>query len=192
MKPRPNIQLIEDDLSIAASLEKELRAEGYDVAIATRGDEGLDAAVKDPCDLVITDLKMPGLSGLQLVEKLHSAKPKLPIIMITAFGTTETAIEATKLGAYDYLLKPFDTAELLSLVASAVASKRMMSEPLELGRAEPSQSAIVGSCRAMQARCWKVSCSATSGALSPALMRVALAGSSKPIEAQSSWTKSET
>jgi DNA-binding NtrC family response regulator len=151
MKARPKIQIIEDDSSIAASLKKELHAEGYDVAIATRGDDGLAAAVEEPCDLVITDLKMPGLSGLQLVERLHAAKPKLPIIMITAFGTTETAIEATKLGAYDYLLKPFDTAELLKLVAAAVASSRMMSEPLELGKAEPSQSAIIGSCRAMQA-----------------------------------------
>ena len=151
MKARPKIQIVEDDSSIAASLKKELQAEGYEVAIATRGDDGLAAAVKDSCDLVITDLKMPGLSGLQLVEKLHAAKPKLPIIMITAFGTTETAIEATKLGAYDYLLKPFDTAELLKLVAAAVACSRMMSEPLELGKAEPSQSAIIGSCRAMQA-----------------------------------------
>ncbi|HEV2211174.1 MAG TPA: sigma-54 dependent transcriptional regulator [Verrucomicrobiae bacterium] len=151
MKARPKIQLIEDDASIAASLKKELHTEGYDVAIAMRGDDGLTAAINDSCDLVITDLKMPGLSGLQLVEKLHAAKPKLPIIMITAFGTTETAIEATKLGAYDYLLKPFDTSELLKLVASAVASSRMMSEPLELGKAEPSQSAIIGSCRAMQA-----------------------------------------
>jgi DNA-binding NtrC family response regulator len=151
MKARPKIQLIEDDSSIAASLKKELHAEGYDVAISTRGDDGLAAALEEPYDLVITDLKMPGLSGLQLVERLHAAKPKLPVIMITAFGTTETAIEATKLGAYDYLLKPFDMAELLKLVAAAVASSRMMSEPLELGKAEPSQSAIIGSCRAMQA-----------------------------------------
>ncbi len=151
MKARPKIQLIEDDSGIAAALKKELYAEGYDVTIAARGDEGLAAAANEPCDLVITDLKMPGLSGLELVERLHTAKPKLPIIMITAFGTTETAIEATKLGAYDYLLKPFDTAELLKLVATAVASSRMMSEPLELGTAEPSRSAIIGSCRAMQA-----------------------------------------
>ena len=70
---------------------------------------------KNSCDVVLTDLKMPGLSGLELVEQLHAAKPKLPIIMMTAFGTTETAIEATKLGAYDYLLKPFEMGELLDL-----------------------------------------------------------------------------
>ena len=67
-------------------------------------------AQSEPWDVVLTDLKMPGLSGLELIEQLHAAKPKLPIIMMTAFGTTETAIEATKLGAYDYLLKPFDMA----------------------------------------------------------------------------------
>jgi DNA-binding NtrC family response regulator len=151
MKTRPNIQLIEDDSGIASALKKELQAEGYEVSVATRGDDGLSAALEQPCDVVITDLKMPGLSGLELVEKLHAAKPKLPIIMITAFGTTETAIEATKLGAYDYLLKPFDTSEMLKLVAEAVGSSRLMSEPLHLGRAGPDQSAIVGSSRAMQA-----------------------------------------
>jgi nitrogen regulation protein NR(I) len=150
MKSQPKILLIEDDSGISLALKKELEAEGYDVHLAARGDEGLAVALQQPCDVVITDLKMPGLSGLQLVERLHAAKPKLPIIMITAFGTTETAIEATKLGAYDYLLKPFDMAELLQLVAKAVASSRMMSEPLELGNAGPAQSGIVGSCRAMQ------------------------------------------
>ncbi len=151
MKSRPKIQIIEDDPGIASALKKELHTEGYDAAVASRGDEGLAVALEQPFDLVITDLKMPGLTGLELVEKLHAAKPKLPIIMITAFGTTETAIEATKLGAYDYLLKPFDMGEMLKLVATAVSSSRMMSEPLELGAAGPAQSAIIGSCRAMQA-----------------------------------------
>ena len=128
MKTRPKILVIEDDSSIVAALKKELAAEGYVVASADRGDDGLAAALNEPCDLVITDLKMPGLSGLELVERLHVGRPKLPLIMITAFGTTETAIEATKLGAYDYLLKPFDMAELLTLVAAALASGRMMSE----------------------------------------------------------------
>jgi DNA-binding NtrC family response regulator len=85
-----------------------------------------------------------------LVEQLHAAKPKLPIIMMTAFGTTETAIEATKLGAYDYLLKPLDMGELLDLLAKAVASGRFMSEPLKLGNADSNQSAIIGNSRAMQ------------------------------------------
>jgi len=151
MNPQPKILLIEDDPGIAAGLKKELQSEGYHVATATRGDEGLALAQKDSCDVVLTDLKMPGVSGLELVEQLHAVKPKLPVIMMTAFGTTETAIEATKLGAYDYLLKPFDMGELLDLVAKAVASSRLMSEPLEMGQSQSAQSAIIGNSRAMQA-----------------------------------------
>ena len=151
---KPKILLIEDDASIVGGLKKELQVEGYEVAVAGRGDEGLAQAKEQPFDVVITDLKMPGLSGLELVEQLHASKPKLPIILMTAFGTTETAIEATKLGAYDYLLKPFDMAELLDLVAKSVACNRLMSEPVEMGEAftglQPNQSAIIGKSRAMQ------------------------------------------
>ena len=150
MKSRPKILLIEDDAGIVGGLKKELQVEGYDVAVAERGDTGLARAKEQPFDVVITDLKMPGLSGLELVEHLHASKPKLPIILMTAFGTTETAIEATKLGAYDYLLKPFDMVELLDLVAKSVASNRLMSEPVEMGEARSNQSAIIGNSRAMQ------------------------------------------
>src|SRR5213083_2775060 len=157
MKMKSRILLIEDDAGIVGGLKKELQFEGYEVAVAERGDKGLTQAKERPFDVVITDLKMPGLSGLELVEQLHAAKPKLPIILMTAFGTTETAIEATKLGAYDYLLKPFDMAELLDLVAKAVACNRLMSEPVVMGEGGTStglrsnQSAIVGNSRAMQA-----------------------------------------
>jgi nitrogen regulation protein NR(I) len=151
MNPQTKILLIEDDASVAEGLKKELRAEGYLVDTAARGDEGLECARNNSYEAVITDLKMPGLSGLQLIEQLHAAKPKLPIIMMTAFGTAETAIEATKLGAYDYLLKPFDMGELLDLVAKAVASNRLMSEPLAMGQSQSSKSAIIGNSRAMQA-----------------------------------------
>jgi len=150
MNSPSKVLLIEDDEGIAAAMRKELSAEGYEVAVKTRGDEGLAYATKDHCDVVLTDLKMPGLSGLQLIDQLHQAKPKLPIIMLTAFGTTETAIEATKLGAYDYLLKPFDMGELLELVAKAVTGSRLLSEPLEMGGNESAQSAIIGNSRAMQ------------------------------------------
>ena len=146
---RPKILLIEDDLSIASALKKEL-AENYDVAIATRGDEGLTCARENSFDVILTDLKMPGLTGLELVGKLHVIKPKLPIILMTAFGTTETAIEAIKLGAYDYVLKPFDMHELHDLVAKAAMSNRLMSGPLELGNTDSVQSAIIGNSRAMQ------------------------------------------
>jgi nitrogen regulation protein NR(I) len=147
---RPRILLIEDDASIVAALEKELRAEGYEVLLENRGDRGLARAQAEPCDVVISDLRMPGMNGLELVAQLQQAKPKLPIILMTAYGTTETAIEATKRGAFDYLLKPFDMAHLLDLTTKAVAAHRLMSEPVEMGEARATRAALVGQGRAMQ------------------------------------------
>jgi DNA-binding NtrC family response regulator len=94
---------------------------------------------------------MPGLNGLELVRQLHTAQPRLPIILITAYGTTETAIEATKFGAYDYVLKPFHVPGLLDLVRKATDSNRLMSEPVELGAANPARDSLVGRSPAMQA-----------------------------------------
>ncbi len=149
MKPR--ILLIEDDAGTAASLQKVLHDEGYEVDLADRGDTGLAQARHNAYSVVITDLRLPGLGGLELVAQLHAAKPKQPILLMTAHGTTETAIEATKLGAFDYLLKPFEADELLDLLAAAVASSRLMSEPVEMGEASPNRPAIIGQSRAMQA-----------------------------------------
>jgi DNA-binding NtrC family response regulator len=103
-----------------------------------------------PYDLVITDLRLPGLDGLELVAQLHAVKPKLPIILMTAHGTTETAIQATKLGAFEYLVKPFGAEELLDVVTPAVAHARRMSEPVELGEASSTRAALIGRSRAMQ------------------------------------------
>jgi len=91
------------------------------------------------------------VSGLELAAQLRAAKPKLPIIMMTAHGTTDTAIEATKLGAYEYLVKPFEAEDLLDVVAAAVAHSRLMSEPVEMGEARSARFAIIGRSRAMQA-----------------------------------------
>jgi DNA-binding NtrC family response regulator len=93
---------------------------------------------------------LPGLDGLELVRQLHQTKPKLPIILITAHGTTEIAIEATKWGAFDYVPKPFEVDELLDLTAKALESSRLMSEPVEMGEAATGRTAIVGKSRAMQ------------------------------------------
>jgi nitrogen regulation protein NR(I) len=145
------ILLIEDDAGIRDTLRRVLVEEGHDVEVEKRGDDGLTRANKDRFNLVITDLKMPGLSGLELVRQLHTAQPRLPIILVTAYGTTETAIEATKYGAYDYVLKPFNVPGLLDLVRKATDSNRLMSEPVELGGAAPSRDALVGQSPAMQA-----------------------------------------
>jgi nitrogen regulation protein NR(I) len=150
MKPSAKILLVEDDSAIVATVRRVLIDEGYEVWIEKTGDAGLARALADSFDVVLTDLRMPGMGGLELVRKLHAARPRLPILMMTAHGTTGTAIEATQSGAYDYLLKPFEMPELLKLVAQAVAASQLMSEPVQLGAAGSSRDAIVGNSRAMQ------------------------------------------
>lgn len=145
------ILLVEDDSNIASALRGVLETEDYAVLHAETGDRGLADALRERCDLVLTDLRLPGLSGLELVQRLHAAKPQLPIVLMTAHGTTETAIEATKRGAYDYLLKPFEMPELLDLIAKALASSRLAAAgPVTFGDESAGPGAIVGQSRAMQ------------------------------------------
>jgi len=144
------ILLIEDDVSAASALKKALETEDYDVTTVHRGDHGLEVARQRPWDLVITDLRLPGLDGMELMAQLHALRPKQPIIMMTAHGTSETAIEATRLGAIEYLVKPFDADDLLALASSVIAKSRLVSEPVALGEARPAQPAIVGRSRVMQ------------------------------------------
>jgi nitrogen regulation protein NR(I) len=150
MNPPAKILLVEDDDAIVATLSRVLTEEHYEVFVENRGDLGLMRAKETGFDVVITDLKLPGLNGLELVRELHAARPRLPILMVTAHGTTETAIEATQFGAYDYLVKPFDIPELLALVEQAVAASRLMSGPVQLGESGTAREAIIGQSRAMQ------------------------------------------
>jgi DNA-binding NtrC family response regulator len=150
MTDTPKILLVEDDVVLAGSLRRVLVRNGYHVDILTRGDEGLERAQGEHFDVVLTDFKLPALDGLELVERLHALRPLLPVIVITAHGTTESAIEATKLGAYDYVLKPFEVEELLNLVNKAAATSRLASEPVEIGKPVSARDAIIGISRVMQ------------------------------------------
>lgn len=153
----PRILLIEDDLGLAQSLSVVLEEEGFKVVHCARGDEGLRRAATAEPDVVLTDLRLPGMSGLDLLRNLHVAQPRLPIVLMTAHGTTEAAIEATKQGAYDYLQKPFEMPELLSLLQRAAEAGRLMREPVAFpaeGRA--GRDALVGGSRAMQDVCKEV------------------------------------
>jgi len=152
MSASAKILLIEDDAGITDTLQRALVEEGHQVAVEKRGDDGLArAASNDSIDVVITDLRLPGLNGLELVRQLHAARPRLPIILITAYGTTDIAIEATKFGAYDDLLKPFNMPDMIALVRKAADSNRLMSEPVILGEPGAARDALVGQSAAMQA-----------------------------------------
>src|SRR5579863_5370053 len=147
LKPA-HVLLIEDDTSLAGNLSDVLQEDGFKVSVCHRGDEGLRHATQAEYDVVLTDLRLPGLSGLELVRQLHEAQPRLPVVLMTAHGTIETAIEATKLGAYDYLQKPFEMPGLLSVLHCAVDAGRLMREPVTLPSAPgESRTALVGTSR---------------------------------------------
>jgi len=157
MPPAAHILLIEDDASLAANLCDVLAEDGFKVTVCNRGDEGLRCASKDECEVVLTDLRLPGLGGLELVRQLHETQPRLPVVLMTAHGTIETAIEATKLGAYDYLQKPFEMLALISIMHRAVDAGRLMREPVTLPDAPvESRTALVGTSRAMQEVCKEI------------------------------------
>ena len=157
MPKAAHILLIEDDASLAANLENVLKEDGFKVIVCHRGDEGLRRANHEDCDAVLTDLRLPGLGGLELVKQLHETQPRLPVLLMTAHGTIETAIEATKYGAYDYLQKPFEMSELINLLHRAVEASRLMRDPVALPDAPTgSQTALVGISRAMQDVCKEI------------------------------------
>ncbi len=144
------ICLIDDDVSARESLERVLLGEGYEVASYPDGTRGLTAALEEDFDCVLTDLRMPGVSGLELIDTLRDDLPNLPVVLMTAHGTTETAIEATRRGAFDYILKPFEMEELFPVLARATAAGRRGREKIALGAEPPREIAMVGQSRAMQ------------------------------------------
>ncbi len=113
------VLVADDEANMRRVLEAILRREGYDVITAANGEEAL-GGMNRGVHTVITDLKMPGLDGMQLLKKLSADYPDVPVVMITAHGSVESAVEAVKLGAFDYLEKPFEQEQIRQVVAKAI------------------------------------------------------------------------
>ena len=146
------ILLVDDDAQLRQSFLKLLTAEGHLVQTASTGEEGVALAEKGSPDLVIMDVRLPGMTGLDAFKIIHEREPKLPVIIMTAFGSTDTAIEATKMGAFDYVLKPFEVPQMLSLIGQAMEAGRMMRSRVEMDALPDSalDEALVGRSKAMQ------------------------------------------
>ena len=123
-----NILVIEDKESMAQMLSQAIEGEGYHVDVAKDGAEGIQKFKDNPYDLVISDLKLPYKSGMEVLEAVKEHSPLVPIILMTAYGSIETAVKAVKLGAYDFLTKPFDPDHLLILIGKALEKRRLMTE----------------------------------------------------------------
>lgn len=122
------ILIVDDDENLRWVLETQLKDAGYKAVTAADGIQAWEAIEQDPPALVLTDLKMPGLSGVELLRKTRAAYPELPVIILTAFGTIQSAVEAMKSGAYDYLPKPIDYDELVLVVDRALEHFRLIEE----------------------------------------------------------------
>lgn len=147
-----NILVIDDDDQLRKSFHKLLTEEGYNAESAASGEAGLEKIQIRVPDLVILDVRLPGMNGLETFQAIHDIEPKLPVIIMTAFGTTETAIEATKMGAFDYVLKPFEIPDMLAVIKQALDAGRFMRSPIEMDVTpdDASREAIIGRSKPMQ------------------------------------------
>src|SRR4029434_1102176 len=145
--------LIDDEADVQYSFRRIFDSPEIELTTAASGEEGLKLIPRVKPDLVLMDVRMGGISGLETLRRLRQTDAKLPVIMMTAYGTTQTAIEAMKLGAYDYLLKPFDVPKLKQIVLSALKAARDMKQVVSyqpLLESEDYDQGIVGRSEAMQ------------------------------------------
>jgi len=118
---RPRILVIDDEEIVRISCKKCLNPEGYDVNVAENGLEGLRLAEANHYDLILTDLKMPDMDGMEFLSKVKEMQPEAKVIMITGYSTVEHAVKAIRLGAYNYIEKPFTPDTLITAVKEALS-----------------------------------------------------------------------
>ena len=155
----PKLLIIDDEAGIRFSIQQVFESEGIQVLGAENAEEGLRLAAEESPDVILLDIRLGRRNGLELFNDLRNIDPKRLIIFITGHGTTDTAIEAMKLGAYDYLVKPLDAAQLQQVVSQAFAISRLMHVPaiVEEGeRPEDRPDRLIGSGPAMQTVCKQI------------------------------------
>jgi two-component system nitrogen regulation response regulator NtrX len=149
MKPR--ILVIDDEAAIRDSMRMILEYEGYESVGAATGEEGIAVVERESIDLVFLDIKMPGMDGLEALGRLKTIAEQLPVVMISGHGTVATAVEATKLGAFDFIEKPLATERILLAIRNALRLSRLSDENQKLVRSIELRHDMVGSSPALRA-----------------------------------------
>ena len=129
---KPKVLIVDDELIIRDSLTAWLEEDGYYVCTAEDGMKGLTIAKNEKFDIAVLDIKMPGMDGITLLKKLQEFNKELPIIMMTAHATVESAVQSMKEGAYDYIMKPFPPEKLSNVIKRVVENKRLAEENVRL------------------------------------------------------------
>ncbi|MBL1216261.1 MAG: sigma-54-dependent Fis family transcriptional regulator [Planctomycetes bacterium] len=128
----PRILVVDDEFSVRDSLSSWFRKDGFEVQAVECAAKALSVIENDPIDVALVDIKMPGMDGMELQQRLHEISPDVAVIMITAYASVDTAVRALKQGAFDYVTKPIDPEELSHLVRRAVEQRRLREENTQL------------------------------------------------------------
>ena len=144
------ILIADDEPGIRSSLQKLLEFEGYRVLLAEDGPRALELSRERAVDLVLLDIKMPGMDGLEVLSHVHADQPQLPVVIISGHGTIQTAVEATRLGAFDFVEKPVDADRLLLVIRNGLAQRKLLKENVTLKAEVRQQTRIVGEHSEMQ------------------------------------------
>ena len=142
--PKSRILVVDDEAAIRDSLKMTLEYEGYEVVGAATGQEGLALVEREAPDLVLLDVKMPGMDGLEVLERLRAMNDALPVVVISGHGTIGTAVDAAKKGAFDFIEKPFASERMLVVIRNALDQHRLRDENRSLRKAVEVRHQMVG------------------------------------------------
>lgn len=144
------VMVVDDDLKMRTLVQRVLSREGYAVRGAQTGQDALDLMPQWEPDLLLCDIRMPGMDGMELLRRVHRASPELPVIVMTGFGSVETAVEAMRAGAFDYFSKPFDLDELIIVMRKASEHLQLRRELADLRKQVTRSPGLVGKSKAIQ------------------------------------------
>ncbi|MGE5358284.1 MAG: sigma-54-dependent transcriptional regulator, partial [Bacteroidales bacterium] len=150
MTMKPRILVVDDEAAIRDSMRMILEYEGYEFIGAPSGQDAITAVERDVPDLVFLDIKMPGMDGLEVLGRIKAISDQLPVVMISGHGTVSTAVEATKLGAFDFIEKPLASDRILVTIRNAIDQIRLRDENRSLRRAVEVRHEMVGSSAALK------------------------------------------
>ena len=124
MDANPRILVIDDEPVVCRSCRKILSEEGYEVSTVSTGREGLEKVRQEHFDVIIADVKIPDIGGIEVLECIRREQPDMPVVMITGYASVDTGVQAMKLGAFDYLPKPFTPEEMSTIIGKALESRK--------------------------------------------------------------------